>query len=155
VGYSKSKKAIRRVELYLQQLVIAEGKIEFPSDDPATLSYRIREGSTASKGYVSEGEPYLGYAKIVSRFRIHTRTGFVSCELRDELSQPEGLGYVSIPDVSDTLGVIGATIKHRAPLLLFPDANIHTVVYDKLVLWGEKQGYRIDADEESVRVERT
>ncbi len=102
---------------------------------------------------MNEGEPYRDYAKIVSRFLIRAKPHVVSCELRDQLAQPTGLGYISIPDVSDTLGIIGATIKHKAPALLFPDANKHTIELGRLIAWAEKNGYRVDADDEIVRME--
>lgn len=155
MGYSKSKRAIRRVETYLQQLVAAESKIDFPGEDTAKLAYYIREGITASRAFTSEGEPYISYARLNAKFVVRVKGSVVSCEPRDEVNIPAGLGHVSIPDVSDTLGIIGATIKHKASLIIFPDATIHSVDMTRLTSWGEKNGYLVIADDERVVLEKT
>lgn len=149
MGYSKSKRAIKRVEPYLQQMVAADGGVEFPVNDPLAFSYQLRDGIKAAKEFAydalqKEVEPYCSYARLNTKFIIRVRGTVIVCELRDVVpvvKLRESMGTMSIPDVEDTLGVIGAAIKHKAPEMVFPSANKDTVAAVMLFKWASSNGY--------------
>lgn len=142
MGYSKSKKSIRRVQHYLDQMVIAEGNVEFASAEPTRLIYYIRDGIKAAQHF-SEAS---NYARLSAKFVIKAGPGKVICELRDvlPLMRHQMKSEVSIPDVVDPLGIIGAAIKHHADIMIFPDAS-HDTILDKTPIqnWADKNGYQL------------
>lgn len=149
MGYSKSKRAIRKVESYLQQMVSAVGEIQFADDNPSELAYRIREGYNAARNFALADnqqpvEPYASYQALGAKFIIRVKGNAVICEPRDMLPSfrpKESLGQVNIPDVVDTLGVLGAAIMHKAPLMVFPDATSETVDPSRINTWAKSNGY--------------
>lgn len=149
MGYSKSKRAIRRVEPYLEQMVAAEGEISFPAEEPSDFAYRLREGIKASTHFALDErkqpiEPYADYAGLSAKYLIRVKGPLVVCEPRDVVPIARlrsSLAQVSIPDVSETLGIIGAAITHKAPSMVFPQANAQTVKADRLFVWAQANGY--------------
>lgn len=158
MGYSKSKRVIRRVETYLQQMVDARGQIEFPADDAARFAYELREGINASRHFAATGEePFISYAKLHPKYVIRTKGTRVICEPRDVILsvKAQTLGQVSIPDVVDPLGIIGAAIMHKAPIMIFPDASDETIIdKSKLQTWCEKNSYELIVADNHVTLTR-
>jgi hypothetical protein len=140
MGYSKSKNAIKRVEEYLKQLVENESQQEFSSADSHALSHLIFEGIQASKEYAKEGSPYLEYSGLGAKFKIQTKPDRVICQPRNAsiLTRSSSLASVTIPGVSDPVGIIGAAIKHKSPIMIFPDHNgSMPLIYN----WASKHDY--------------
>jgi len=143
MGYSKSKKAVRRVQSYLEQMVKAETNIEFPSAEPSKLAYYIRDGIKAARNFP---EVVGTYARLNSKYVIKSGPGKVICELRDvlELTRQGIRSQVSIPNVVDAIGIIGAAITHKADEMIFPDATLDTIVnITPLKKWAEKNDYNL------------
>lgn len=142
MGYSKSKKAVRRVTNYLEQMVRAETNIEFASNEPVKLAYYIRDGIKAARNFPE----VINYARLSSKYVIKSGPGKVICELRDvlELTKNNIRSQVSIPDVVDAIGIIGAAITHKADEMIFPDASMDTVPnIIPLKKWAEKNDYNL------------
>lgn len=146
--YSKSKRAVRRVQLYLDQLVAAEMNITFPDNDPSRLAYRIRDGIKAARLFPDTDR----YAKLASKFIIRIQSGGVKCELRDSLEdmKSEMHNVISINDVNDPLGIIGAAIKHKADILHFPDARYSSLNLAPIQNWANNNGYEIQKTEDHI-----
>lgn len=149
MGYSKSKRAIRRVEPYLEQMVHADAEIQFPAEEPSDFAFKLREGIKASKEYALDVEkqpvePYISYSGLMSKFIIRVKGPLVICEPRDVIPLArlrQTLGQVSLPEVKDTLGIIGAAITHKAPIMVFPNANASSVEADRLNFWASNNDY--------------
>lgn len=148
MGYSKSKRAIRRVEAYLAQMVKSEAEIQFPAEEPSDFAFKLREGIKASRHFAVEDnhpvEPYASYSRLMTKFIIRVKGPMVICEPRDVVplvKLRQTLGQVSIAEVKDTLGIIGAAITHKAPIMVFPNANKDTVEADRLNFWATNNDY--------------
>jgi hypothetical protein len=146
MGYSVSKRAVRRVEIYLTQMVVGEGKLNFPTEDASKTAYYIRQGVTSAKNFISEGEPYVSYARLSGKYIVRSLSDMVVCEPRDGLPNADAsttFGRVSIPDITDVLGIIGAAIKHKAPSMIFPDARLSDEECLKLRAWSDLHEYGV------------
>lgn len=140
---------MRKVEPYLQQMVQAEGEIQFPAEEPGDFAYKLREGIEASKHHALDHlkrpiEPFISYAGLKSKYLIRVKGPLVICEPRDLVPIARlktALGQVAIPEVIDTLGIIGAAITHKAPILVFPDAKEASVDCNRLSFWASQNGY--------------
>lgn len=142
MAYSKSKKAVRRVQNYLEQMVKAETNIEFPASEPSKLAYYIRDGIKAARNFPE----VIAYARLSSKYIIKSGPGKVICELRDvlELTRNNIRSQVSIPDIVDALGIIGAAITHKADVMIFPDASLDAIPnITPLEKWAEKNDYKL------------
>lgn len=149
MGYSKSKRAVRKVEPYLVQMVDAQGEIQFPAEEPSDFAYRLREGISASKEHALDQnknpiEPFARYASLQAKYLIRVKGSMVVCEPRDIVPVARlraTLGHVNIPDVHDTLGIIGAAITHKAPVMIFPDYKSDIVDPRRIHAWAQSNGY--------------
>lgn len=162
MGYTTSKRAIRRVEPYLQQMLAADGVVEFPSDDAARFAYALREGIQVSKKFAIDPstrqpvEPYASYQSLNARFIIRVKNNTVVCEPRDVVAVLATRREISvaIPDVTDTLGIIGAVVMHHAPVMVFPDANEASVDENRLRAWATEKGYEVTVADNHVTLAR-
>lgn len=161
--YSKSKRPINKVKTYLDQMVAAKGDLEFPADDPGKFAYSLREGIGASKSFaVTETgervEPFASYSTLASKFVIRSKGSVVVCELRDSLPgtiQKDTLAKVSIPNVDNALGIIGAVLMHKAPCMVFPNASLATISDpEKFVKWANTQNYVVTWSDNHVTLTR-
>lgn len=154
MGYTTNRRAITRVKQHLDQMVAAENKIVWPANEPSKLAYQIREGITVSKdAAILEGkavEPYHSYAKLKSKFIIRVESGTVVAEPRDGMPIEAVIAAVTIPYVTDEMEIVGAAIKHKAPELFFPNANLLKMDAETLYNWTERNGYYIVGGENGV-----
>lgn len=149
MGYSKSKRAVRKVEPYLVQMVDAQGEIQFPAEEPSDFAYRLREGIYAAKENALDQQknpvqPFAQYASLNAKYLIRVKGPMVVCEPRDIVPIARlrvTLGHVNIPEVHDTLGIIGAAITHKAPVMIFPDAKSELIEPRKVYTWAQTNGY--------------
>src|SRR5678815_4288252 len=104
MAYSKHKNAIRRVQSFLDQMVAANNKIEFLSDDPRRLSHILFEGINTSKHFASD-EPYASYSKLGAKFKIRLKKDHVLCEPREVslLTKTQALAQVTLPRLQTDL----------------------------------------------------
>lgn len=148
MGYQRSKRAIRKVEPYLQKMVESKDSIRFPTLDGPRFAYYLREAIHVSKQFaaLAEDQPFASYAALSDKFIIRVKGNEVVCEKRDIAiplaTSPEQI-EVSLPGCIDTLEVIGAAAHHMTGKMIFPDANEDTVDSEALERWGEMKGYEV------------
>jgi len=150
MSYSQGKKAFKRVEQFLTQMLATGGRIEFVTKDSGRLAYHIREGIHAAKYF-----PELSsYATLSGKFIVKANGGVVTCEPRTIVPVvAPTMGYLSIPDVRDALGILGACIKHKFPMMVFPDADPDLDV-TMLERWANGNGYKVIVTDIHITVER-
>lgn len=160
MGYSKSKRVIKRVETYLQQMVAAPAQFEFPADDASKFAYALREGIYSARHFaaVTGEEPYISYAKLHSKYIIRTEGSRVICEPRDVILsvKAQTLGQVTIPEVERPLEIIGAAVMHKAPVMIFSDASDVTLGEDaaRVKTWCDKNNYELIISDNHVTLTR-
>lgn len=159
MGYSSSIRTVKRVEIYLQQMLNSTENIEFPVEDASKFAYQLRDGiRTAKKLSVDKHgmpvEPFATYQRLSAKYIVRTRNNRVVCELRDVVPTVQLLGKLNLPGIVDTLTIIGAAIKHKAPVMVFPDASSKTVDETRLKLWAVDHGYDTVVSDNHVTLER-
>ena len=150
MGYSKSIRAVRRVEPILKQLVVAQGNLEFPSSNSGEDAYYIRDGIKASAHHAirdnEPNEPYYSYSQLNVKYVFKAAAGKVVAALRDVVTVralASAHASMSVPDVDDDLSIIGAAITHRAPRMYFPDAGAESVDLHSVYNWARENNYHI------------
>jgi len=142
MAYTKSEFAITRVQKYLKQMEEAQSSIEWVAEEPHKLAYLIREGLSVAKKL---NHPF---AELSKKFILRAKAHKVVAELR--VSDPSIielqriLNKMRIEKVSTLLEVVGATIKHKADEMYFPDAV--GLTYDeitRLYNWTKTNDYFI------------
>jgi hypothetical protein len=154
MGYSKSIRAVKRVQPILEQLVEASTKIEWGSDNPAQDAYYIREGIHASAHRAMIGgkpnEPYYSFARLHSKFILKTGAGKVIAELRDAvpvLALKESHSVMTLPELKDEMAVVGAAITHQAQKMHFPDVDPAEADLEAIYNWASQNDYYLVAGE--------
>lgn len=146
MGYSKHIRAIQRVQPFLDRLVKAQSRVEWESDHPAEDAYRIREGIHASSARAltngQPNEPYYSYALLQQKYVIRTAAGRVIAERKDVtpvVALREAHAAMTLPNVKDEMGVVGAAITHEAHRMHFPDAGECDL--EAVYSWAKQNGY--------------
>lgn len=135
MGYSKSIRALRRVQPHLELLARSEKNIEIPSDDPTKLSRWIFEGINYCKAKLDDPTTsddlkleLKKYASLRSKYIIKIKKSTVYCELRDgptflPANTREAIGhtFMQANAISSSLEVIGFMIEHNGNDIQFPD----------------------------------
>lgn len=150
MGYNPNKKVVERFKAQLDFMLQMEGDFKLPSDDPRTLAYEIRRAVKAIEAYPRS---FPEYQSLVKKFVLKERDGHILFSRRAQLVTgtpipvtPEGLATsrsLSIEDVSSTLQIIGAAIKHKAETLEFPDAQPTDEQLQQILKWTKANGYYI------------
>lgn len=136
MGYSKSKKAVRHIQGYLDRLLEAETDISFPSRNPQRLAFALHNGLYAAS-FHPDTQRYLVLRK---KFMIRYNATMVKCEIKDDLAslKQDMASNITLDDIVDPLGVIGAAIKHKADVMTFPDFDGNVVPIET---WANNNGY--------------
>jgi len=153
MGYTTSTKAIARMGTELKQMINSTTNVEWTTPDPRTFAYRIREAiEVARKRFHSGSTEFEAIAKLKSKYAIKEYPNRVVAELRDGIPLDiltSRLSILTIPNVSDAFGIVGACIQHAGATILFPDA--HDV--DEMVKnWASETGAVISTSESGVTV---
>lgn len=144
MGYSKSKKAVRHVQSYLDRLLEAETDISFPSRNPQKLAYALHNGLYAA-AYHPDTQKYL---VIKKKFMVRYNANVVKCEVKDALeSLRQKADNLTLEDIIEPIGVIGAMIKHKADIMTFPDFNGNIIPIQN---WAGNNGYNVNQLEEGI-----
>lgn len=173
--YNVSKATCVRMKRYLEQLQLEE-TMEFPSDDPEKLAYRIREAV-----YASAFHPEF---KHFARFRYLYRFEILKDRVRAKVmlpekatAQPEGLddsvddltpdkvaeidnfgkkirdvlSTVTVTNVEELSGILGAVLKYgkENPEIYFPNAVLEEADLDRLWRWASVKGWKIVNNEDA------
>jgi hypothetical protein len=144
VSYARSKKAILKVESVLKDLLEATDDIAFVSTEPQRLAYCIHEALRSAAVYPE----YTNYAELRNKFVIRVKSNKVLAEIRNR--QPvalkimkEQLSKMTLDEVTDVLGIVGAAVKHKATELHFPLAILSQDDLRTLYNWTVTSGYHI------------
>jgi len=158
VGYSKHIRAVKRVQPLLDQLLEATSNIEWPSENPVADAYAMREGIYAAsiRQLSPDGEPnepYYSYARLSAKYTFRTAANKVIAELRDVvpiIALQKAHATMTIRDVEDEMGVVGAAILHKASRMFFPDATPETTDLVAVYQWACQNEYYIVASHEGI-----
>jgi hypothetical protein len=160
MGYSRSPRAVQRVKNHLDEMLRADGKLEWVDKDPTRLAYRINDGIAAARHNAFDRnkqpiEPYVTYARLKAKFIIKIEGTKVIAEPRDVMPLEivrAGMGKMVVHEIQDVLEIVGAAIKHKAPEMFFPDADTLNESEDlpQLYAWASKNGYYIIPSEDGV-----
>jgi len=139
VGYSKSIRAVKKVQPLLEQLVLADGKIEWSSENPHADAYALREGikSAALRAIHNDkpNEPYYSFARLNSKFIFRTAPGKIIAEPRDFVP------ILALREAhSSMVAIVGAAITHNAYKMYFPDASIDCDL-EAVYSWAKQNEY--------------
>lgn len=132
VGYSQNEAAINRVQALLDQMVVTDTDLSWPTKDAHMLGYHLREAMTLAKRIGKSP-----YDTLKDKFTIRNRGDRVVAELKvkEGIEALQSLmSKVELSDVTSTVEIVGAAIVHsQATELYFPDAVLTDE--DKLALW--------------------
>jgi len=142
--YARSKKAIQRVEHILRELLTATDDVVYQSLEPAKLAYQLHEGLKSAAVYPE----YQAYADLRAKFVIRLKPGRVLLEFRGRPLVAlkvvrEQLSKMTVPEVADALGIVGAALTHKASEMVFPDAILNDDALATLHRWTSENGYHI------------
>lgn len=145
MGYSKSTAAIDRVRSLLRQLVIANGdEVAWPNEEPDKLAYYIREGINSAIIHADESTENTMFAKLKTQYVIKSKAGRTIASPRSILpieNLKQSMQKMVLNEPISLLEVVGAAIKHKAPEMYFPNADIDDL--NKLYAWTSKNDYFI------------
>jgi hypothetical protein len=146
MSYSRNKNALKRVQKILDDMLKApEGEdISFVSTSPVKLSYQLHEAFDVADTYME----YVQYRPLKKLFKIRVRSDRVVCERKGKPVDAKAileqqLSKMTIDNVEDILGVIGAATKHKASEMYFPKAVLEDDELSKLYKWTSISGYYI------------
>lgn len=140
MGYTLTRASIFRVKSYLDEMVAAKDDCMWATSDPR-LAYHLREGIAATRKLELKE-----YAGLASKFKIKSSQGKVIAELRErslEVEFAKATRRLTVRDVSTAIAIVGAAIKHNAPEMYFPDANLNKEELEKVEKWARAKGYSI------------
>jgi hypothetical protein len=147
MGYSTSNRSVKKIQRILDKLIDLEpnAKLEIQTDDAKRLTYAIHEGFRTIK---DNPTGFPDYVEIAERFRVRNKGSIVYIEPKaylvgDIKELAEAIRSLVVPDVHGTLQIIGAIIKHKAPKLSFPNAQLEPTDVERLRKWCKDQNYEI------------
>lgn len=149
MGYTVSSRAITRVFAQLQQMVKAETNLEWATDNPREFAYRLREALKVAKDRAEkgDGEPYMSFARLKSKYLFREKPGKVIAELRDAIPQmtlKSDFAVMTEPSANDAMSVVGVMIKNRGKIIHFPVFDINDESESVLVSnWAVKNDYNV------------
>ena len=163
MGYSKSIRAFNRVKGFLDEMVAKNEPIVWPASDPSKLAYYIREGIKVAKDRANDEkhptrETYRPFSSLSSKYLLRVKGGTVIAEPRDmlpELIASAVLSRMVIEDVVDPLEIVGAVIKHKAPELFFPSADLSLDTLQRVYAWSSKHDYFIVVSDIGITLTKT
>lgn len=156
MGYTLTANSVSRVKPYLDELVAAEGDMQWESTDPL-LAYRIREGIAAAAHLKIEQ-----YAKLTNKYIIRSRKNKVVAELRNRLDidalrsgLAEPAEKLTIRDAISLPEIIGACVAHNADELYFPLAVLEEDELDKLKNYAKGKHLEVlDHEDEGITLRK-
>lgn len=127
MAYSRTTRSIARVQPQLNAMIEAKTSIEWPSDEPQKLAFKLREAIAAAKTLAMKDQETFGpYAALAARYTIRCKAGKVVAEPRElfgVLAVEAMRSKMQIETAVSLLEVLGAAIQHRADEMVFPNAE--------------------------------
>lgn len=135
--YNTSRRVVERNRGYLDAMVNARRTLTWPTTNPEKLAYRVREALAAARKYPEYGL----YHELSIFYKIRVMSGWVEAEYigpAPEQTTPSSLANMSVEEVEDANGVVGACIKFgsRTDELHFPNAVMEKNELHAVYSWG-------------------
>ena len=142
MSYNLSRASVERMRHYLDVL-LEPGSHTFPTDNPSSLSYRLREALMAAEGH----DAFAKYAGLRGKHRIRVRPGVVICEaIGRPVSLVDGsypIASMHVEEAKNLVSVLGAATKYsHCHELIFPHANLTTEEKGKLFEWTKEKEWQ-------------
>jgi hypothetical protein len=151
--YSSGVKVIKLVSGHLDQMVAAENneRIEWVSNDPSQLAYRLWNAMVACAKRVKEGnanEQHIAYAKLKQKYIIKKTGTTVIAEPRDitplEAVRVSMNSRIVLEAKISAIEIVAAAIqKKEASVMEFPDADMSHENLQTIYNWAEKNDYKV------------
>lgn len=158
MGYNKSKEAVERVKLILDTVLATNGKVTIPSRHPIALAYAIREAYHSAEEIKGD---YEKYTSIRRDYKLRTKPNAIVFDPRIvlEFENPvvelaKALEELEIPNVETLFQIVGACIKHKAPIMTFPHAKLNEMDMIQLMKWADGNNYIISKNESTLILKR-
>lgn len=167
MGYNTTIGPPRRMEEFLERLKKHRKTMEFATQNPSSLAYKLREAIYASQFH----DRYEHYHELNSLYTFEERAGKVVAQYRGvdpkqvETKEGEPLEPEPAPErpamtvgEAKTLeGVVGAAMQHGGGTeeIRFPNAILPTRQKEKLFAWAAENDWEIiDQDEGGLTLTR-
>ena len=158
MGYNLKVTACRRMLPFMKKMLVTRKTIEWASENPAALSYKIREAIAASANH----ERYKPYAELKYLYRIRQRPGVVIAEWQGDTAEVEvaiELGLVedveaevleslqptmNVTNASSLKEVVGATVAYSdSREIYFPNARLDLADMTRLYQFSSEKAWSI------------
>jgi len=155
VGYNLTKQTVERQLEKLQVLYDTRQTRDFPSSNPRSLSYKLREAIKAAAIH----NQYRHFTELQYIYKFKTLDGSVRAEYtgyvphvetvrparEDEPGEvPVDIETLHIPDAITLFDVIGAGLNFpHAPELHFQNVRLFMGEQEKLYKWGKEIGWKL------------
>ncbi len=121
MSYTRTPRAVTRVQQILEDLLRVDGAREWLARDSGKLAYQVREAFAAAERIPE----FRRFAILRERFVIRSRDGKVIAEprVKSPFEAPVAtvFGKVSLEGISTAQQAIGAVIKHNIEEIHLPD----------------------------------
>lgn len=146
MAYSQSIAAVKRVEKLLLVLLNSNSDedILFASREPAKLAYQLHEALRVCDKF----EEYKHFSILKDRYRVRVRSNRVLLErkLKDVIAvkvDNRPLQRMTLDNIDDLLGIVGAATVHKTGEIYFPDALLSDNDLLALHNWAKSNSYFI------------
>lgn len=149
MGYSKSERAISRMEPYLDSLVKTEKSITWQAREPIKFAQYLREAFN-----VAESIKHDRFRNLKKQFKIKVDQAKNLVIAEPKVNEQSELAIIikhiakiAIPDVNTISGIVGALISNKGyDEIHFPDAHLPNHELAQLYKWTQLQAYKIVID---------
>lgn len=152
MGYSKSTDCIIRMKALLDQMLVAESDIAWPSNNAHMLGYNIREALT-----VASKLPDSPYRELKAKWVIRNKGNRILAEKKDVdimASMKKAIEKITLDEPDSLVAVVGAAITHKAHEMYFPNAFIETEEVNNLYKWCQKNMYYLIVSDNGITLTR-
>lgn len=146
MAYSQSIAAVKRVEKLLLILLATESEedVLFASKHPNKLAYQIHEALMICDKF----EEYKKFSILRDKYRIKVKANRVLAErkVKEVLAvrvDNRPLQRMTLDNIDDLLGIVGAATVHKASEIYFPDAQLGDNDLIPLYNWAKSNNYFI------------
>lgn len=167
MGYSKSKDTVKKKESQAILKLLLEFKDESEFKVPTALPTKLASRCRELLAIIEESpKSFPEFVDLVGKFSFHVNKDSIIVRRKHQLVSgtaeritPEGLGVAEslvIPECRTALEIVGAAIKHKANVMVFPDATkLDSVALMDIYKWTSKNGYYGIINEDNFTLSRT
>lgn len=155
MGYNESYGTVRRMKRHLDELFRRQETVDFSSDEPKSLAYKLREAIHAAQFW----DQYEHYHQLKEYFQFEVRPDRVRCRFMSPepvtISDSQGktrdeeTDKMIVNDVDSLMAVIGAAMEHENESeIFFPSAVLLDPDKSRLHGFAKDSGWKIIDHEE-------